>query len=308
MKGKIYKMLETRLCGVKLENPTILVSGILGSSAASLIRIANAGAGAVTKKSIGPAAREGHDNPTMVGVTGGYLNCMGLPSAGVEDAAEDLAIYKEACKTPIIASLYGTTVAEYASVAKAMDGRADLLEANISCPNVQEFGRSFSASCESAAGVVKAVKKATKTPLLVKLSPNVPNIGEIAREVEKAGADGIVAINTVGPGMVIDIKAKKPVLSNKTGGMSGPAIKPIMIRCVYEIYENVKIPIVATGGIMSGEDAAEAIMAGARAVGIGTGVRYRGIEVFKLVQEELARFMKEEKFKSIDEMVGVAHG
>ena len=301
-------MLETRLCGVKLENPTILVSGILGSSAASLIRIANAGAGAVTKKSIGPAAREGHDNPTMVGVTGGYLNCMGLPSAGVEDAAEDLAIYKEACKTPIIASLYGTTVAEYASVAKAMDGRADLLEANISCPNVQEFGRSFSASCESAAGVVKAVKKATKTPLLVKLSPNVPNIGEIAREVEKAGADGIVAINTVGPGMVIDIKAKKPVLSNKTGGMSGPAIKPIMIRCVYEIYENVKIPIVATGGIMSGEDAAEAIMAGARAVGIGTGVRYRGIEVFKLVQEELARFMKEEKFKSIDEMVGVAHG
>ncbi len=301
-------MLETRLCGVKLENPTILVSGILGSSAASLIRIANAGAGAVTKKSIGPAAREGHDNPTMVGVAGGYLNCMGLPSAGVEDAAEDLAIYKEACKTPIIASLYGTTVAEYASVAKAMDGRADLLEANISCPNVQEFGRSFSASCESAAGVVKAVKKATKTPLLVKLSPNVPNIGEIAREVEKAGADGIVAINTVGPGMVIDIKAKKPVLSNKTGGMSGPAIKPIMIRCVYEIYENVKIPIVATGGIMSGEDAAEAIMAGARAVGIGTGVRYRGIEVFKLVQEELARFMKEEKFKSIDEMVGVAHG
>jgi dihydroorotate dehydrogenase (NAD+) catalytic subunit len=233
---------------------------------------------------------------------------VGLPTTSLEESVRELGEYRRMCKTPIIASFYGTAVDEYARVAKQIDGKADLLEANISCPNVQEFGRSFSASCESAAAVTKAVKGVAKTPLFVKLSPNVPNIGEIARAAEKAGADGIVAVNTIGPGMVIDLRARRPVLSNKVGGMSGPAVKPIMIRCVYEIYESVKIPIIATGGILTGEDAAEAIMAGARAVGIGTGVRYRGIEIFNLVKKELAGFMKEEGFKEIGEMVGVAHG
>jgi dihydroorotate dehydrogenase (NAD+) catalytic subunit len=301
-------MLSTTLCGVRLENPTILASGILGVSAASLARVARAGAGAVTKKSIGPKIREGHDNPVMVEVTGGYLNAVGLPTTSLEESALELGEYRRICKTPIIASFYGTKIEEYVEVAKAIDGKADLLEANISCPNVQEFGHSFSASCESAAAVTKAIKSVAKTPLLVKLSPNVPNIGEIARAVEKAGADGIVAVNTVGPGMAIDLRTRKPILANKTGGMSGPAIKPIMVRCVYDIHESVKIPIVATGGVMTGEDAAEAIMAGARAVGIGTGVEYRGIEVFGLVKKELAGFMKEEGFKEIGEMVGVAHG
>jgi len=197
---------------------------------------------------------------------------------------------------------------DFPLVARSIDGKADLLEANISCPNVREFGKSFSATCESAAEVVKAVKKVSKTPLFVKLSPNLQDIADVARACEKAGADGITAINTVGPGMVIDLKTRRPVLSNKSGGMSGPVIKPIMVRCVYDIYDAVKIPIIATGGVVTGEDATEAIMAGASAVGIGTGVKYRGIEVFKLVCKELEEFMKKEKFGSIDEMVGVAHG
>jgi dihydroorotate dehydrogenase (NAD+) catalytic subunit len=251
------KMLKTKLCGVTLENPTVLASGILGVSAASLARVANAGAGAVTKKSIGPVPRAGHDNPTMVEVSGGYLNAMGLPTPGVEQALEELKQYESLSKTPIIASFYGTRISEFGEVAKKLDGKADLLEANISCPNVEhDFGSPFAASCESAAEVVKTIKKNSKTPLLVKLSANVPNIGQIARAAEKAGADGITAINTLGPGMVIDIKVKKPVLANKAGGMSGPAVKPIMIRCVYDIYEAVKVPILATGGIMTGEDAA----------------------------------------------------
>jgi dihydroorotate dehydrogenase (NAD+) catalytic subunit len=188
-----------------------------------------------------------------------------------------------------------------------LDGKADLLEVNISCPNVE--GIPFSCKSESTESVVRGIKNsAKKTPLLVKLSPNVHNIGEIAKSAEKAGADGIVAINTVGPGMVIDLKARKPVLANKSGGMSGPAVKAIMVRCVYDIYEAVKIPILAVGGITTGEDAAEAIMAGARAVGIGTGIKYRGIEIFKDVQNELKAFMKKEGFKGLGDMVGVAHG
>lgn len=302
-------MLSTELCGVRLENPTVLASGILGTTAASLARVARAGAGAVTKKSIGLKTWEGHDNPTMVEVTGGYLNAIGLPTPGVEESVKELEEYKRLSKVPIMASFYGQRSGDFPELAKRLDSKADLLEANISCPNVErEFGKQFAGSCEDAAAVVKAIKSVSKTPLFVKLSPSVPSIREIAQAVEKAGADGITAINTAGPGMVIDLKARKPVLANKMGGLSGPAIKPIMVRCVYDIYEVVKIPIVATGGITTGEDAAEAIMAGASAVGIGTGIAYRGIEIFELVKKELAAFMKKEGFGSIDEMMGVGHG
>jgi dihydroorotate dehydrogenase (NAD+) catalytic subunit len=303
-------MLATKLCGVELENPTVLASGILGVTTSSLLRVARAGAGAVTIKSIGPRVREGHDNPIIVEVTGGFLNAVGLPSVGPEDATEEIVEFKEKSDVPIIASFYGAKASEYAEVAKKIStAKPDLLEANISCPNVEhEFGHPFSTDCTSAVDVVKRIKKATKIPLLVKLSPNVPSVGEIARAVEKAGADGITAINTVGPGMVIDLKARKPVLANKVGGMSGPAVKPIMVRCVYDIYESVKIPILATGGITTGEDAAEAIMAGARAVGIGAGLHYRGLEIFKKVQDELKIFMKKEGYKNLDELRGVAHG
>lgn len=303
-------MLATKLCGVELDNPTVLASGILGVSTSSLLRVARAGAGAVTIKSIGPRARGGHDNPVMVEVTGGFLNAMGLPSVGPEAGAEEIAEFKEKSDVPIIASFYGGKASEYAEVAKKIStAKPDLLEANISCPNVEhEFGHPFSTDRDSAADVVKRIKKVTKIPLLVKLSPNVPDIGEIARAVEKAGADGMTAINTVGPGMVIDLKTRKPVLANKVGGMSGPAVKPIMVRCVYDIYESVKIPILATGGILDGEDVAEAIMAGGRAVGMGTGLHYRGLEIFKKAKKELESFMRGEGFKDIEDMVGAAHG
>jgi len=310
-------MVTTELCGVALENPTILASGILGVTASSLKRVADAGAGAVTMKSVGAEKRLGHKNPTMVEVTGGWLNAMGLPSPGPESAIKEIHDYKKRCGTPLIASFHASTAAGFGPLAKRIsEGMGpgtgpDLLEANISCPNVEsEFGTPFSADVKKAAQVVKAVKSATKgleVPLLVKLSPNVPSIAAIAKAVEKAGADGITAINTLGPGMVIDLKTRKPVLENKAGGMSGPAVKPIAVRCVYDIYEAVKIPIVGVGGVDNGEDAAEMIMAGATAVGIGSGVAYRGINVFKEVAGELDRFMKQEGFKSLKEMRGIAH-
>ena len=302
--------LRTELCGVELKNPTVLASGILGTMASSLRRVTEAGAGAVTIKSIGPKRRDGHKNPTMVEVEGGYLNSIGLPTAGPKEAIGEIKEYKKSCDLPIIASFYATSSDEFSPLAEGISqAEPDLLEANISCPNVgDEFGTPFSCNSKKSAKVVKSIKRVTDIPLLVKLSPNVPSIAEIAKAVEKAGADGITAINAVGPAMVIDLKTKTPVLANKRGGMSGPAIKPIMIRCVYDIYEAVNIPILGLGGILTGEDAVEAIMAGAQAVGIGTGVKYRGIEIFKKVNDELEEFMKKEGYKNLDELRGVVHG
>ena len=302
--------LRTELCGVELKNPTVLASGILGTMSSSLKRVADSGAGAVTIKSIGPKRRDGHKNPAMVEVEGGYLNAIGLPTAGPKEATEEIKAYKKSCDIPVIASFYATCSDEFGPLAKTIStAEPDLIEANISCPNVDdEFGTPFSCNPKKSSRVVKSIKKATDIPLLVKLSPNVPSIAEIAKAVEKAGADGITAINTLGPAMVIDLKTKTPVLANKRGGMSGPAVKPIMIRCVYDIYEAVRIPIVGLGGVLTGEDAAEAIMAGAQAVGIGTGVKYRGIEIFNKVTKELEDFMKKEGYKNLDELRGVAHG
>jgi dihydroorotate dehydrogenase (NAD+) catalytic subunit len=165
----------------------------------------------------------------------------------------------------------------------------------------------FGKSPELVSELISEVKKCTAIPIMPKLTPNCDDIGEIAVACEKAGADMISAINTVGPGMVIDIDARKPLLNFKTGGVSGPAIKPIAIRCVYDIYERVKIPILGIGGVSSGKDAIEMLMAGASAVGIGSAVYYDGIEVFSKINKEIEKWMKENKIKSIKEIIGVAH-
>ena len=182
-----------------------------------------------------------------------------------------------------------------------------MIEVDISCPHL-DYGKPYYADAELIAKVTKIVKKnAGKIPVSIKLSPNVYDIKEIAHAAEKAGADAITAINTV-TGMVIDITARKPILANKIGGVSGPALKPIAVRCVYEIYETVKIPIIGTGGVTYGKDAVEMIMAGATAVGIGSGVYYRGIGIFKKVCNEMASWMKKNKVKSLEEIRGKAHG
>ncbi len=304
--------LQIDLCGVTLPTPFILASGILGTSATLLGRAARLGAGAVTAKSAGPGPRRGHPNPIVLDWGGGLINAVGLPNPGAEQEAELLAEAKATLGplgVPLIASIFGGTPEEFAWVAgTVLRAQPDILELNISCPNVHdEFGEPFAASCAGAASVVRAVRPVCHIPLFVKLAPNVPNIGHIAAEAVAAGADGITAINTM-PGMVIDVESGRPVLTNKSGGLSGPAIRPIAVRCIYEIAEAVPgVPIIGTGGVSTGRDAAELIMAGAAAVGVGTAVYVRGLEVFRQITGELAGFMTSHDYGDVQAMRGIAH-
>ncbi len=308
-KLKKMKDISTSLAGVKLRNPTILASGILGITTASLIRIANSGAGAITTKSIGPVKREGYVNPVIVEVPCGMLNAVGLACPSLDDSLGGLKDTLRKADVPVIASLYGRTVKEFGEMAeKISEVKPDFLEANISCPNIEnEFGKPFGTEPETSARVTEGIKNSTKLPLIVKLTPNVSDIKEIAKAVESAGADAISAINSYGPGMVINIETAIPVLSNKVGGLSGPAIKPIAVRCVYEIHETVEIPIIGIGGIQTGRDAIEMLMAGAAAVGIGTGIMKRDIKIFSEICEEIRNFMNSEGYSKLNELIGKAH-
>ncbi len=296
--------LKSTLSKLTLNNPTILASGVLDCTGPLLKRVAEAGAGAVTTKSISLKPIEGHPTPSIVEIKDGLLNAMGLPNPGVDEFLDELKIAKVA-GVPIIASIAGKSINEFKEVAKRFVNLPDALELNLSCPNVKG-GLLFSQDKKLAASVVKDVKKVTKLPVFAKLGPNVSNIAEIARAVEKAGADGITAINTM-PAMVIDIETGMPILSNKSGGLSGTALKPIAIKCVYDIYESVKIPIIGTGGVSNGADAVEMLMAGASAVGIGTAIKKHWLSTFSKINKELDAFMKRKKFKSTKELVGLAH-
>jgi dihydroorotate dehydrogenase (NAD+) catalytic subunit len=300
------------IAGVSLRNPFVLASGILGNDAALLKRCGEAGAAAVTSKSCGPTPRRGHPNPTVLDWGPGLINAVGLPNPGARAQAEMLRSARALLRpadTAMVASIFADTVANFAEVA-AIIGEAgpDLLELNISCPNVaHEFGQPFAASARDAAAVTAAVKQVATCPVVVKLAPNVPNIGEIARAVEDAGADALCAVNTM-PGMAIDIFSGRPILANRSGGISGPPLKAIAVRAVYEITGAVKIPVIGTGGVTCGLDAAEMIMAGATAVGVGSAVYYRGPEVFGLIETELREFMADQGYRSLAEMRGIAHG
>ena len=301
------KMLQTNLCGIKLKNPTVLASGILGVTKESLDRIGKSGAGAVTLKSLCHEERFGNLNPTMFGYDDVFLNAVGLPGQGINSAMKDFVNLNN-LSVPVIGSIYGYRVEQFGEVAKKMASlKPAMIEVDISCPHM-DYGKPYYADPELTAKVTKIVKQNSgKIPISIKLSPNVYDIKEIAHAAEKAGADAITAINTA-TGMAIDIDARKPILANKTGGVSGPALKPIALRCVYEIYDTVKIPIIGTGGVTYGKDAIEMIMAGATAVGIGTGIYYRGIDVFKKVCDEMEDWMKKNKIKNLDEIRGCAHG
>ena len=299
-------MLQTNLCNVKLKNPTVLASGILGVTKESVNRIGKAGAGAVTLKSLCHEERQGNANPTMFGYDGVFLNAVGLPGQGIDSAMKDFGSLDN-LSVPVIGSIYGYKVEQFGEVAKKMAMmNPAMIEVDISCPHM-DYGKPYYADPDLTAKVTKVVKKNSgKIPISIKLSPNVYDIKEIAHAAEKAGADAITAINTA-TGMVVDIDARKPVLNNKIGGVSGPALKPIAVRCVYEIYETVKIPIVGTGGVAYGKDAIEMVMAGATAIGIGTGIYYRGIQIFGKVCAEIESWMKKNEVKNLQEIRGCAH-
>jgi len=302
-------MLETNLAGIKLKNPTVLVSGILGVTGQSMARAAKGGAAAVTMKSVGPKPWLGYHNPTVVANEHFMLNAVGLPSPGYKNNEAEWNGLGELQKKDVrvFASLYAWTLEEMEEIAESIAARKpDLIEIGLSCPHMKAAGE-FAFNPEQAAAAVSAVKgKAGKVPVFPKLSPNTNRMVEIAKACEEAGADGISAINTVG-GMAIDIEMRKPVLANKTGGISGPAIKPVAIKAVYQLYDALKIPVLGMGGCTNGRDAIEFIQAGASAVGIGTAVYYRGIDVFSKVCLEMQQWMKENSVKSVKELVGAAH-
>lgn len=299
-------IMAIQFLGRNLKNPMVLASGVLGNSKAILQRVHENGCGLVTMKSIGPEQRDGHKNPTVIDLGHGMINAVGLPSPGylnMENEWNELAERD----FPVIASIYGGSVKDYQIVAEFVSGKQpDYIEINISCPNSEKHGMIFGVSKTSSSQVVTAVKKVIDVPLIVKLTPQAPNIADVAKSCEDAGADAICAINTVGPGMVIDIEARMPILSFRKGGLSGPMIKPVAVRCVYDIYAAVSIPIIGLGGITTGKDALEMVMAGACLVGIGSAVRYRGIDVFKKVYDEMTAWL-DDHCLALDDIRGAAH-
>jgi dihydroorotate dehydrogenase (NAD+) catalytic subunit len=294
------------IAGLKLSNPLILASGILGYTGMSLKNVIDAGAGAVVTKSMGLEPRTGYCNPTVVQTDCGLLNAMGLPNPGISYFKEEMAELKKIKATTIV-SVYGFSTKEFeetAIIAEKMG--ADAIELNVSCPHVKKAGAEIGCDPLLIIQIVKAVKKQVNKPVIVKLTPNVADIAEIAKAAEEAGADAITAINTV-KAMVIDIETGMPILANKFGGLSGSTIKPIAVRCVYDVFREVNIPVIGCGGISSWQDAVEFILAGASSVQIGTSIAFKGVNVFSSIANGIKKYLKKKELTNLKELVGLAH-
>jgi len=303
--------LTVNLCGVHLPNPTILASGILGLSHKVMTRVARSGAGGITSKSCSLIPRSGYPNPTILDWGPGLINAVGLSNPGIEVMVEEIKAAKEKLaplRVPIIASVFAETIYDFGTITRYIsEAKPDLIEANISCPNVDDrYGLMFAADPYVASQVTRRVKENTDAPVLVKLSPNVTDVAKIARAVADAGADGITAINSLGPGIILDIETGRPVLAHGTGGLSGPSIRPIAVRCVRDICRAVDVPVVAVGGVTTGRDMVEMILVGATAVGIGSAVSYRGIEVFRKACAELEDYMERHEYGNLEAFRGRA--
>ncbi|HIH72588.1 MAG: Dihydroorotate dehydrogenase [Thermococcales archaeon 44_46] len=296
-------MLSVKVAKLKLENPLILASGVADMTPDLLRRAHKEGAGAVVTKSIGIEPRKGYDNPTIVELPYGLINAMGLPNPGWEAFYEEFK--NEEFDFPVIVSIFGKDEREFAFLAEKLSEVADAFELNLSCPHAKGYGMEIGQNPEMVYKVVKAVKDATDKPVIAKLTPNIDDIAKIGLAAEKAGADAVSAINTI-KAIAIDIYARKPILSNKFGGYSGPGIKPIALRAVYDLAKALDIDIIGIGGITTWQDALEFLMAGAKALQIGTAVSLRGFSVFKEINEGIGRFLNEEGFNSIDEIIGIA--
>lgn len=297
-------MLQTNISGLKLKSPIILASGILGVSFSSMMRVIDAGAGAVTTKSIGPKARKGYKNPSIIEVyPGTFMNSVGLGNPGIDEFILEIKKLKEH-NIPLIVSVFGDTNEIYLDVAtKAENAGADAIEINISCPHAEVS--SIGIDKDLTFNIVKFLKEKLTVPLFVKLNPNVTNLNEIALAAEKGGADGVVAINTLAA-IKIDVNTSRPILSHGSGGLSGKAIHPIAVKKVYDLFKFLKIPIIGCGGIDSWEDVIEFFLAGASAVQIGTAF-YKGTEIITEINHGLTQYLRDNDCKSINDIKGLAH-
>ena len=294
---------EVNLAGVKFKNPVMTASGTFGSGKefsefADLNKL-----GAVVTKGVANEPWVGNPTPRVAETYGGMLNAVGLQNPGIDLFVERDIPYLAKFDTRIIVNVCGRTTEDYCEVVQRLASQpVDMLEINISCPNVEEGGIAFGQSAKSVEAITKEVKKHAKQPVIMKLSPNVTDIAEMAKAAESGGADALSLINTI-TGMKIDIHKRKFTLANKTGGLSGPAIHPVAVRMVYQAAQAVKIPIIGMGGIMTAEDAIELILAGASAVSVGTA-NFRNPQVTMEIVQGICEYMEEYNVEDINELVG----
>ena len=295
--------MKVDLCGVTLNNPVMTASGTFGageeySEFVDLNRL-----GAVVTKGVANVPWEGNPTPRVAEVYGGMLNAIGLQNPGIDLFIERDIPFLKKYDTRIVVNVCGHTTSEYIEVVDRLaDQPVDLLEINISCPNVKEGGIAFGQNPKAVEAITKEVKKYAKQPVIMKLSPNVTDITEMARAAESGGADVVSLINTI-TGMKIDINRRTFALANKTGGMSGPAVKPVAVRMVYQVANAVKIPIIGMGGIASAEDALEFIMAGATAVSVGTA-NFINPYTTQEVVDGMEAFLEKQKVEDINQLIG----
>ena len=300
--------LKVKLCGIEMDNPIIPASGTygFGYEFAELYDINILGS--LSFKGTTKEPRFGNPTPRIAECPSGMLNAVGLQNPGVEEVIKtELPKLRKVFNKPVMANVSGFSINDYVSTVEALSGESDIgwFEVNISCPNVHGGGMSFGTSPEAAAEVTREVRRVTDKPLIIKLSPNVTDIVSIAKACESEGADGISLINTL-LGMRIDLKKRAPILANRTGGYSGPAIKPVAVRMVYQVYDAVKIPIVGMGGVSTAEDVIEFMLAGACAVEVGAANLVNPYACRDII-EDLPRVMKKYNIKSLKDIIGGAH-
>lgn len=290
-----------KIAGVALKNPVITASGTFGFGREYNALYPLSRLGGISCKGTTLHERLGNPPPRIAETPSGILNSVGLQNPGVDAfIREDLPWLKEQ-GTVVIANLAGSAISDYCQAAEKLDETAvDMIELNISCPNVKQGGASFGTACASAQEITAAVRKVTRKPLIVKLTPNVTSISDIAAAVEEAGADAVSLINTL-TGMRINIETRRPVLRNNTGGMSGPAVFPVAVRMVWETARRVKIPVIGMGGIASWEDAVEMMLAGASAIQVGTAMFADAYAPLKMI-EGIERYLEEHQIQSVTEL------
>ena len=294
---------SVKLAGVTFKNPILTASGTFGSGQEYAQFVDLNKLGGVVTKGVANVPWEGNPTPRVAEVYGGMLNAIGLQNPGIDVFVERDIPFLTKYDTKIIVNVCGRSEADYVEVVERLaDQPVDLLEINISCPNVKEGGIAFGQDPKAAAAITKAVKAVAKQPVVMKLSPNVTDIAYMAQAVEAAGADAVSLINTL-TGMKIDVKKRQFALANKTGGMSGPAIHPIAVRMVYQVAQAVQIPIIGMGGVMSAEDALELMLAGATAVSVGTA-NFTNPHITEEIVEGIRYYMAEQDVDDITELIG----
>jgi dihydroorotate dehydrogenase (NAD+) catalytic subunit len=299
------RTLSINIAGMELRNPTMLASGFLGISQAIFDRLYKEDVGAIVSKSISNEPIDGYSNPTAVCLEGGsYLNAVGLANPGAEAFSREIA--SNPC-VPIIVSLVGSSYRDFPPMINKFDDLNILgYEVNLSCPHVAKMGMEVGDDLDMVTCVVKTIKSHTLKPVIVKVGIGNVNLLDIARAAYDAGANAITAINTI-RAMTINIESGIPVLSNRIGGLSGKSVKPIAIRCVYEISKNIGVPVIGCGGIFSWEDAVEFMLAGASAIQLGSVIGYEGVGIFRKITLGLKRYLERKGLKNPTELVGLAH-